>query len=65
MRCNICAKHMTYKDLTSGLTIQDRLDCGSRYDDKLINLNMCRDCYNTMITLTIMNCTLTPIIKED
>lgn len=59
-KCNLCGKEFNCWDEQEGLNIHTRLGYGSKYDGSLVNLDICIDCFDTIIEQSSIN----PIVKE-
>lgn len=60
-KCNICGDDLDYFDLQQKFIIHKNVLYGSRYDLHTVYLQMCCDCFDTLVSV----CEISPILGGD
>ena len=63
-KCNMCGNEIEKIDLDCNpFSLRHRLGYGSKYDEDLIELDLCSNCQDKLITYLIENCKINPITE--
>lgn len=60
IRCNGCGRELDFWDLQQNFTIHKRVEYGSIYDESVVDLRLCCDCFDILAQA----CAVSPIHSE-
>jgi hypothetical protein len=61
--CNICGKDFNMWDEQEKFSIHKHIGYGSKYDGDHIELDMCCDCFDSLIDYILPKCSISPIVE--
>ena len=59
--CNKCGRVIDIDERFPGLSYEGKAGYGSKYDDEMIHLDLCSDCFDWLIDI----CLIPPIDEDD
>lgn len=66
MNCNMCGEEMDQNDVIyNPFAIYVKMGYGTIYDNSILDLHLCHNCQNKLLTYLIENCKINPIITND
>lgn len=57
IRCNGCGRELDFWDVQQNFTIHKRIEYGSIYDESVVDLRLCCDCFDILVQA----CAISPI----
>lgn len=59
--CNMCGNKFNYEDESNNFSIRHRFGYGTKYDDDVLELDLCCECTEHFINQLVDECKIYPI----